>query len=839
MKSKLFLVVFLMCVIYSNSNSQQDVNGWYWLNGKPTGNTLKWVKIIAIDNIVAVGERGTFMKSVDGGDTWSVNSQVGSPDNSSTGNLATRVLNTGWFFDANTGIVAGQSLSSSNGRISKTTDGGNSWNYIQYNITGGVVNSFYFVNSSTGYLAGSGNARFYKTTDQGQTWLSQPYNPPLPAVTIGAVFALDTGNIFAVNFNSRTVYYHKQGMDSAWKVWSLPGTTGQLRDITFINSNTGFVCGTGNYFAYTTNGGNNWTQTSVSPGVSFNDLLYSGGKLYLTGDAEYIFKSSNNGVTWDSLYFRDNSNINQPQMNTMNCLSINGSDMAVVGQIGTVNISNDGGESWRNKNYSVSNNNGTLNYTSLLVQTTGSSVTNIWLGPAEVGGNIIFSSNAGANWTTKPNSSPGSVFGIHFVTSDTGYVCGSPGYVGKTTNGGNTWTTLSLPTPMNASQLNNLSFINANTGWVTGILTVFDPAVVYKTTNGGITWTTQSLQGNPLGATAYVHLLDANNGFLLANTLYSTTNGGVNWTASTNPYLSLAPWLSLLVFSKDIIYLCGPGGPGFGGPLNKIIRTTDGGLTWTDLTSGTLPNLYIFNTKWLNLKHGIVCGSNGFFGKTTDGGTTWAESNPGGTTIVDCAIPKKNEVYAIGDFRSSNTAYTVWRKNDNLTSISVNVTMGIEGFWNGKPMITDTVTVELRNSIFPYALVDQGKEVVTINGYATYEFYSAPAGSYYIAVKHRNSLETWSAAPVAMNAGGNYNYDFTSSASQAFGNNVKFKAGIYCNYSGDVIQDGIIDASDLATVENNVGNSGYLPEDLTGDDFVDAADVALVENNQGVSLVSP
>ena len=158
-------------MIFTNSYSQQDVNGWYWLNGRPSGNTLKWVKVFSASTMYAAGDRGTFMKTTDGGDTWSVNSQVGAPDNSSTGNLATRVLNIGWFFDANTGIVAGQSLSTNPGLISKTTDAGNSWTYYEYNdVAGGVVNGLYFINSTTGYLCGNTNASVRKTTDAGLTW---------------------------------------------------------------------------------------------------------------------------------------------------------------------------------------------------------------------------------------------------------------------------------------------------------------------------------------------------------------------------------------------------------------------------------------------------------------------------------------------------------------------------------------------------------------------------------------------------------------------------------------------------------------------------------------------
>lgn len=62
-------------------------------------------------------------------------------------------------------------------------------------------------------------------------------------------------------------------------------------------------------------------------------------------------------------------------------------------------------------------------------------------------------------------------------------------------------------------------------------------------------------------------------------------------------------------------------------------------------------------------------------------------------------------------------------------------------------------------------------------------------------------------------------------------------------YSGDVNQDGTVDASDQSEVDNDVTNSvsGYVQTDLTGDDFVDGSDLSIVENNAAasVSVITP
>lgn len=845
MKTKLFLFIFLFTsMIHTNSYSQSN---WYWINGKPTGNSLKWIKIIAPDNIVAVGAKGTFLKSVDGGDTWTINATVGSPD-FFAGNLVSKDLNTGWFFNANTGIVVGASTATVGavaypGYLSRTTDGGNTWNYIQVNDTGGTFNGIYFIDSQTGYMCGGTRARLFKTTNGGLNWDDLSFDPPLAANTYNAVFALDTGNIFLTT-STRKVYYHKSGLDSMWKVWNLPGTTNAtLTDVIFKDVNTGYVSGNANYFAYTTDGGNTWTQSNASATVGQKDLALDGGILYMCGSPRYYYKSSNNGANWDSVFFYDSSNVYQPAIgnSTIASMNINGSDIGVIGGGGSITLSNDGGASWRNKNYTFTNNTGATTYSSILAQPSGEfTVGNIWIGSNQnPAGHILYSSNGGTNWSTKPTTNTFAIYGIQFVNANTGYTCGGrfasfTGEMSKTTDGGNSWSAITLPSPLNTYQLNSQYFVNADTGWTGGITSNFSPALLYKTTDGGGTWNQQMLETSPLGGVTDVQMADANTGYVLGRGFWKTTNGGANWIKNNDPIIptvGTAP-NCMFVLNKDVIYI--GGGAGSSG-TKIIIRSIDGGQTWTDISSNLPSTFTAFKMKWLNLKHGVTSGTSGYMAKTTDGGLTWTGSNTSGSTSPDVSFPNKNAWYTVSD---RNGSYQAFAKNESLTSVSVNITMGIEGFWNGKPMVRDTVTVELHNSTAPFATVEQRKEVVTINGYATYDF-NVPSGSYYIVMKHRNSLETWSAAPIVMTAGGNYNYDFTNAASQAYNNNIIFKSGIYCLYSGDVNQDGTIDASDLALVENSVGNSGYLPEDVTGDDFVDAADIAIVENNQGVLYQQP
>ncbi len=162
--------------------------------------------------------------------------------------------------------------------------------------------------------------------------------------------------------------------------------------------------------------------------------------------------------------------------------------------------------------------------------------------------------------------------------------------------------------------------------------------------------------------------------------------------------------------------------------------------------------------------------------------------------------------------------------------------------------IPDTIKVYLRNSTSPYARVDSSKNILLGPGTGQYFlFRNAQNGiPYYIEVTHRNALSTWSATPVSF-VNSDASIAFSVDANYAYGNNQiqvdNSPYNVFAFYSGDVNQDGTIDASDLSDTDNDAfaGLSGYVRTDVTGDNFVDAADVSIVDNNafSAVSVVRP
>lgn len=148
--------------------------------------------------------------------------------------------------------------------------------------------------------------------------------------------------------------------------------------------------------------------------------------------------------------------------------------------------------------------------------------------------------------------------------------------------------------------------------------------------------------------------------------------------------------------------------------------------------------------------------------------------------------------------------------------------------------IADHVTVELHSNAAPYQSVFTADNVNLMTD-GTLNIHGIPemlSGEYYIVVKHRNSIETWSALPIAF-GGNNIDYDFSTSASQAYGNNLRQVGSSFVIYGGDATQDGIVDGSDMAVIDNSSTaiQQGYLPEDINGDGIVDGTDMAIVDNN--------
>jgi hypothetical protein len=131
-------------------------------------------------------------------------------------------------------------------------------------------------------------------------------------------------------------------------------------------------------------------------------------------------------------------------------------------------------------------------------------------------------------------------------------------------------------------------------------------------------------------------------------------------------------------------------------------------------------------------------------------------------------------------------------------------------------------------------------DTLSTTGHAKLHFPTGAVGNYYyIAIKHRNSIETWSSDTIQMNT--NTNYDFSSGAGQAYGNNViDDGTGIFLLYGGDVDQSGTIDSGDYPEVDLGSFNgfNGYILSDVDGSGTIDSGDYPILDLNSFLGISS-
>lgn len=170
----------------------------------------------------------------------------------------------------------------------------------------------------------------------------------------------------------------------------------------------------------------------------------------------------------------------------------------------------------------------------------------------------------------------------------------------------------------------------------------------------------------------------------------------------------------------------------------------------------------------------------------------------------------------------------------------------IEGFYNSasNTQTSDTVTIEKRSTLSPYPVILTVRVVITEDGVVFIQ--QDTIDQFWLVLKHRNSIETWSAAPVMINEDDTTFYDFTTAASQAYGDNliqVDNAPVTFAVFSGDGNADGIIDANDLLGIDNAAAEfkKGYSIWDLNNDGQIDGSDMLIADNNASrfVSVVRP
>ena len=267
------------------------------------------------------------------------------------------------------------------------------------------------------------------------------------------------------------------------------------------------------------------------------------------------------------------------------------------------------------------------------------------IGPAIFGGRIVDFAVVESN----PN--------VAFVAPETAGIW-------KTTNNGTTWEPLFDDQPVSgvgdiAVAPSDPSIVWAGTGNRTS-----RGDGVYKSMDGGATWTNMGLEDTHRIGRMHIHPTNPDIVYVAAvggsrgpneqRGVFKTTDGGKTWENTTfisqdTGFIDLAMDLE----SPDTLYAAAyqRRGSNGGGPESGLYKTTDGGVTWTKLTTG-LPEgdtgrigLDIYR-KDPRIVYAIIQNAEGGIFRSEDKGETWkrmSDTNPSPSNYSEIRIDPLND----------------------------------------------------------------------------------------------------------------------------------------------------------------------------------------------------
>jgi len=267
-------------------------------------------------------------------------------------------------------------------------------------------------------------------------------------------------------------------------------------------------------------------------------------------------------------------------------------------------------------------------------------VDDIFMADAQTGyavsgdGQIVKTTNGGTNWLLLNQDDSVYYRSVEFTTTQKGFVGGFPIYLTptenvlqKTTDGGATWTDLTplLDSYARSGGICGLAAPDSNTIYGCGNW-YQDTAYIVKSTDGGATWSYIDMHQY---ATSLIdmYFVNKDTGFatgtgplpLETAVILYTTDGGATWTYKfQNTVASEYCWkiqrLDSLNYFASI--------EDFNTQPPSIVRSVDGGMSWTQLTV-QIPSYNIEGVGFIDSLHGWTGGGFVFSFETQDGGQTW------------------------------------------------------------------------------------------------------------------------------------------------------------------------------------------------------------------------
>ena len=542
--------------------------GTTWQN--QVSNTLNTIRSVAFINELsgcAVGEQNTFLRTIDGGKNWTP-----VPKSSSWGDYNT-FLNVR-FIDSKNGIVT-----SDYETILKTSDGGNTWSLIKN--TNETCFKISFINANTGFKTTfDAEGIIKRTTDGGKTWVTvYDLSKSDPKKDAGFrffnnIYFLDNNTGWATEYDGLVVSTIDGG--KTWTKRTGPFNGKTFSNIFFTDANTGWMTTFENEYLQTIDGGKNWILKNTGLSSSCSNSIFTDSKTgWMFGVEGSVIKTSNGGMSWEKLRGNTDGYTDITFLNTQTGFR--------TGVYGLIEKTTDGGNTWKSQNSTVKS---YLSRVQFVDANTG------WILSSR-NSTMLNTTDGGNTWKERPLPVNQWVpRNFKFIDAKNGFAVASGATIAKTTDGGAVWSQVKTTLDTNVS-LNSISFSDAKNGWIVGT-----SGTIAKTVDGGSTWTKVKIDSKyDYDRYASVFFLDTKNGWVISELykLLKTVDGGVTWTEITTNAVFVN---SIVFFDTKNGWISSQGG---------LLKTSDGGINWESVYPGTDKGIY--GSFFLNAQTGWAVGS--------------------------------------------------------------------------------------------------------------------------------------------------------------------------------------------------------------------------------------
>jgi photosystem II stability/assembly factor-like uncharacterized protein len=243
-------------------------------------------------------------------------------------------------------------------------------------------------------------------------------------------------------------------------------------------------------------------------------------------------------------------------------------------------------------------------------------------------------------WESQRSGTDARLRGISVVNEKVAWASGARGTVLRTIDGGRVWQALNVP-GAEALDFRDVDAVSDTTAYVLSIGN--GPASrIYKTTDSGQTWTLQFQNDDPKAFFDAMAFWDADRGIAYSDSvdgrfvIIRTLDGGRTWTrippgalppALDNEGAFAASGTNVAVFGTQHVWI-GTGAAA----TSRVLHSADAGATWTvagtPLAAG--PSTGIFSIAFRDARHGIIVG--GDYSKEDEAVDNAAVTSDGGKT---------------------------------------------------------------------------------------------------------------------------------------------------------------------------------------------------------------